>query len=221
MNEVIFGTVKSYTDLGMILDEDGVELGSPEPKRTLVDIMGMNGSLDLTPTISEEIRYKNRTIVLTFNVVDYQRRWQTVFSAIMNQIHGQNFNVTIEPDTDYYWDAFCIVNTNKSKKNKGTIVVKLDADPFKYKKTETTVSITCTNTSGTNKTITNGKAPVMPTFRAQSTGMSVKFGNVTHALTRNTDMQFDDIVFGSGNNTITILGTSNGVVKVTFREGML
>ena len=221
MNEVIFGTVKSYTDLGLILEEDGVDLGNPEPKRIFADVPGMNGILELTPAISEETTYQNRTIGLTFDMVDYQRRWLTAFSNIANQIHGRQLSVTIEPDTDYYWDAFCTVDSNKSDRNKGIVVVKLDADPFKYKKTLTTVSITCTNASGTERVITNGKAPVIPTFRAQSTGMSVSFGNVTHTLTRNTDMQFDDIIFGSGENTITVSGTSNGIVKVTFREGIL
>ena len=215
MNQVIFGYLQSYTDLGLFLTD--VEIGTPEPKRTVVDIPGRNGSLDLTYALSGEISYKSRSIKLTFAMADYQHRWPVLFSQILAQLHGLQMRVQIEPDTDYYWDAFCAVNTVKSNKNLGTVVVELDAYPFKKKLLPTAYTVIGT-TAGKSQICVCDRMPVVPTFQA-STACTLAFGTITKTLAAGNNT-FADIVFHEGDNEIIITGTG-AEVTVSYREGRL
>lgn len=215
MRQVIFGNLRSYTDLGLFLTE--VEIETPEPKRTVIDIPGRNGSLDLTYALSEEIAYKNRTITLTFAMADYQYRWPVLYSQILSQLHGKQIQVTIEPDTGYFWDSFCVVDTVKSDKNHGTIVIELDAYPFKKKSELTTYTIVGT-AAGKSQTCVCDRMPVMPEFYATQV-CTLRFGSSSKSLAVGNN-SFMDIVFHEGNNDIIIVG-SGAEVTVSYREGRL
>jgi len=217
MNQVYFGTIESYTDLGLMLSE--VETGTPEPKRTVIEVPGMNGVLDPTRHIYQDIFYQNRNIRLTFAMANYQNKWMELFSGITSKIHGRYFQVRIEPDQDYYWDAFCTVDTEKSDKNKGIVVVSLDAFPFKRKMEETSYDVIASSV-GRSQICMNSRMKVVPSFYASDSGISVSFGDVVHELTAAVEMTFPDIMFAEGENEILVTGTA-GTVTVTYREGSL
>ena len=217
MKEVIFGEVLSFTDLGLMLTDDGVHISTPDPKRVLTDVPGMDGSLELTYALSSKIRYKNRKIKLIFVMADYQYRWLSLFSKIIGAIHGKKLHVTIQPD-DYYWDAFCTVSEPKSNRNKGTVVVELDAYPYKLATVPTTVS---DSVSASSKTVTCFNASPMdavPSFYADH-ACTIIYNSVNYDLTAETETVFDGIVFSQGNTDITISGTANVTIKYT--EGIL
>ena len=215
MNQVLFGNLRSYTDLGLFLTD--AEIGTPEPKRTVVEVPGRNGSLDLTYALSGEITYKNRSIKLTFAMADYQHRWTILFSQILAQLHGKLMQVQIEPDTSYYWDAFCKVNTVKSDRNLGTIVVELDAYPFKKKTVLTTYDVSGT-TAGHSQICVCDRMPVVPNFYATQACV-LAFGSITKNLAVGNN-SFTDIVFHEGNSKIIVTGTG-ATVTVSYREGRL
>lgn len=217
MNEVIFGSIRSFSDLGMWLTD--VDMGIPEPQRMAITVPGRNGSLDLMPGLVPDTRYNNRKITLTFTMADYQRRWISLFAGIAGRIHGRQTQVIIQPDTGYYWDAFVTVNTAKCDRNKGTVVVNLDAFPYKYKVTETEYSVLA-GYGGTIQVCSVSGADVYPSFTADAGGCSVSFDGKTHNLTANTAMIFDDIVFTEGNNEILLTGSSTHVA-VRYRERCL
>lgn len=217
MNQVTFGSIRSQTDLGLTLID--VNIGIPDAKRILVDVPGRDGVLDLSPGIRPQSVFQNRKITLSFVMADYQKRWISLFSGIVTQLHGKRFHVVIEPDINYYWDAFCSVDTAQCDRNKGTVTVELDADPYKYKISETTYNIVAAS-SGREQICVNSRMQVNPSFYATDSGITVRFGDVEHTLAEVTPQSFADIAFTEGNNEILVTGTA-GTVTVTYREGIL
>lgn len=215
MNNVRFGSIKSYTDLGLMLTD--VDIATPEPRRVLVDVPGRDGSLDLTSALFPKIKYKNRTIKLEFARADYGRRWISLFSEIVRAIHGKQLQVIIEPDTGYYWDAFCVVDTAKNDRNKGIVNVTLDAYPYKYKVAETSVNVLAAY-AGTSVILTNSGMPVKPKFLASS-AVTITYDGKTYNLPANTETIFDDIVLTEFTTELIVTGT--GTVTITYREGIL
>lgn len=72
---VKIGNIHTYNDWKLILTK--VEKSFPEPKTETQEVPGMNGILDLTESLSDDIKYKNRIITLTFSVIN-RKRWETL-----------------------------------------------------------------------------------------------------------------------------------------------
>lgn len=212
MNQVYFGTIASYDDLDLFLAD--AETTSPEPQRELAEVQGRDGDLDLSYGLSPETHYKNRQITLNFVLKDFQRQWQEKFSNIMNLIHGQRYDVVIEPDTDVYWKAFCIVQKTKSDRNKGTVVIDLDCEPYAYKD----YSVTKTATSGgVSVTIPITRRTDVPTVTSAANITITKDGTV-YAFDAGTHRN-PELRLTKGNNTLTIKGS--GSVTIAYKDGTL
>ena len=56
---VIFGDNHSYRDWGLVTKTRPV-IGSPEPKTIYIDIPEADGQLDLTESLTGEVKFKNR-----------------------------------------------------------------------------------------------------------------------------------------------------------------
>ena len=212
MQQIIFGTIKSYDDMGLFLKD--LQKTSPEPKRNTVEVPGMDGTLDVTYGIGKEIRYKNRKITLEFVVNNYEYQWEEIFSEILNTLHGKRFHVYIEPDLQYYWDSFCSVNKVKSNRNKGTIVIDLDAKPYKCKDIEMTVP---GSISGREVELTLTRKPVVPEFVLVSSG-TIEFNGETYTMDAGRHRE-PEIQMGAGTHQMTI--TSAGPVKIIYQDGSL
>lgn len=215
MNEVIFGSVRSYTQFGLWLTD--VDIGIPEPRRMTVDVPGRDGILDLAGALYSKAVFKNRKITLDFAMADYQRRWISLFSAIVTAIHARQLQVVIQPDTGYYWDAFATVDFARCDRNKGAVRVVLDAYPYKYKAAETTVTANASY-SGTIVTLANSQMPAKPKFLA-SNAVTITAGGQTYSLPASSETQFDGLVLTEESTEIIVKGT--GEVVITYREGVL
>ena len=85
MQTVTFGTKNSYDDFGLILTDK--EIGFPEPKLEQIDLAGMDGVLDLSESLTDDIKYATRTLTFTFTVIDPIRRWSGIISDIAKMPH--------------------------------------------------------------------------------------------------------------------------------------
>ena len=61
MDGVTFGTKHSYRDWGLLLKSRPV-ISPPSPKTVYVDIPGSNGVIDLTESLTGDVKFDNRTI---------------------------------------------------------------------------------------------------------------------------------------------------------------
>lgn len=234
MNGVTFGTKHSYTDLDLILSSK--EIGMPEPKTETVDIPGADGELDLSETLSDEIKYKNRELKFTFTLLNALKRWSTKLSEVNNYLHGKKMRVIMDDDASFYYYGRCTVDSYASSKTLGTIIIKVDAKPYKIDLNSLTEAgedwlwdpfsflTGCIYTGSytvdgsLTATLYCPGMPVSPTFTA-STDMTITFDDTEYTLEANTETTFYDIRLSAGENELTFTGT--GTVTVTYEGGSL
>lgn len=214
INDVIFNNEKSaYDDWNIVLTK--AEIPLPTAKTSTVNIKGSDGVLDLSEVLTGDILYNNRTIKLTFEMMD-DTDYYNLISEISNYLHGKRITVNLTNDEDYYYVGRASINSWECVKRKGKIVVTVDCDPYKYAVVETMRTITV---SGQTKTVTlpNSRKRVCPNLNVSGTVVLI-IDNVAYELSEG-EQQLTNFKLVEGNNTIKITG--NGTVVITYRQGAL
>ncbi len=131
MQGVTFGVKHSYNNYSLMLAEPPV-VSPPKPKEHWVDIPGMNGALDLSKVQTGNMQYEMRTISMRFVYIGPRWDWPTVYSEIMNDIHGKNMHIILDDDPDYYYDGVVKVEKYEPKKAHFGLTVTCTVQPFKF-----------------------------------------------------------------------------------------
>lgn len=213
MKGVQFGNYHSFYEWGLILSSK--EINRAEPKIKHIEIEGSDGVLDLTE-FSGEVKYKNRTLLFNFkkaNIV--QDGYLALYSLVQNKIHGKVMNVILDDDPNYYYRGRVSINDWKSDKNIGLIVVEVDAEPYKYKLTETVVTQAVTDS--VTVTLSNTRKRVVPIIDITG-NINLTFGSNYYSLGAGR-YELPQVQLEEGNNSILLAGT--GTVTFTYREGSL
>ena len=214
INDVIFNNEKSaYDEWNIVLTK--AEIPLPTAKTSTVNIKGSDGVLDLSEVLTGDVLYNNRTIKLTFEMMD-DTDYYDLISNISNYLHGKRITVNLTNDEDYYYVGRASISNWECVKRKGKIVVTVDCDPYKYAVTETMRTITV---SGQTKTVTlpNSRKRVCPNLNVTGTVVLI-IDNVGYKLSEG-EQQLTNFKLVEGNNTIKITG--NGTVVITYRQGAL
>lgn len=236
MDGVTFGTKHSYRDWGLLLKSRPV-ISPPSPKTVYVDIPGSDGIIDLTESLTGDVKFDNRTITCEFVVLDARNRWSDIYSEIMDYLHGQRMRVRLDEDPTYYYEGRLQVNEWKSDKVTSTITIEGDVEPYKmemfssledwewdsfnfetgiirdYKEIRVDESLTFT--------IEGRRKSVVPSFTVVSddgSGLQVRFNGTTYDLPDGTSRVLN-IVIKNGTNTLYFTG--NGTVSIDYRGGRL
>lgn len=236
MNGVRFGGKHSYYDWGLILKSRPV-ISPPTPKTFYIDIPASDGGIDLTESMTGDVKFENRMITCEFNVIDARERWSNIYSEILDFLHGQKMNVIFDEDPTYQYIGRFVVDEWKSDKVTSTITINGNVEPYKlelfsslddwewdsfnfdkgiireYKnikiKDEFKIDI-----EGTRKS-------VVPSFVVNSTngkGLKVKFENTTYDLVDGTN-RILSIILKNGINSLYFTG--NGNVSIDYIGGRL
>ena len=192
----------SYKDFGLVLTEQNI--GVPTAKTYTVDIEGRNGALDLSESFGE-IKYGNRTVKLTFGLIEKIESWQSRMKTVAGFLHGQKMKITIWSDPDFYYVGRCFIDEYNSSERLGTIVISCDCEPYKYKQNLTEVTLT----AGKN-TVINGR---MTVFADLFNDSEVTIGNKVYG--EGTHLRAIKLVYGK--NTLN----SSGTAILKFQEGEL
>ena len=231
MKTVTFGTKNSFDEFGLLLKSKSI--GLPEPKTELVDIPYMDGMLDLTEALSPKIKYKNRTLELTFSTVR-RRSFLADLSKLAKYLHGKKLRVILSEDPGYYYMGRCTINPFKSNKGIGELVVNVDADPYKMETAgiageewlwdpfSFVDGIIRTNRFVINGTRTvsviNQTMNVSPTFVVTGGALTVTWNNINYRLPVGTTT-VEEIILEEGSNQLKFKG--NGTVVVKYQGGIL
>ena len=225
---LVVGGIDLTTEFQMILI-DGFELNPPEPKFYMIDIPGGNGMIDLTEALGGDVSYKNREQQFVFKAI-YPAQWEIVKTLVSNFLHGKYFEYQLSWDPGYtYKGRFQIVSYShmaKARGKLGEIVIKVTADPYKYKPSP----VIYANGIGGEKVIcVSGRKPVRPIIQtARST--TVTWKNKTFKVGKGT-FRLNDVLFQEGVNelyfnTFTITDTkwedlgAGGSNQMTWKEAM-
>lgn len=211
MNSVNFGEKNSYTDFGLILRPK--ERPFPTPKTNYVSIEGADGDLDLTTTLTGDVKYENISYTLDFYLKDERVNWETVLLNLSTYLHGKKMNLSFSDDPDFYYVGRYTLNPLTSDGNVGVISIDCTLEPYRYKKEETIETITGIGTL----TLSNMRKWVMPTITS-SESMEFVFEGKTFIV--NGTLQSPDIILKEGENTIEVTSGA-GTLAVTYREAKL
>lgn len=129
MKGVTLGGYHSYGTWGLWLKE-APEISPPEPQTYLVEIPGMDGSLDLTEKLSGGIRYKDRKIKMTFMFLS-RAEWPDVYSDMMSKLHGKSVQIVMDDDPGYYYFGRLAFDTPKLNNHASTFVINATVGPYK------------------------------------------------------------------------------------------
>lgn len=236
MNGVTFGNKHSYRDWGLFLKNRPV-ISPPTPKTIYVNIPGSDGVIDLTESLTGDVKFNNRTITCEFVVLDARNKWSNIYSEILDYLHGQQMKVRLDEDPTYYYIGRLQVNEWKSDKVTSTIVIEGNVEPYKmemfssledwewdsfnfetgiirdYKEIRVNESLTFT--------IEGRRKSVVPSFTVVSddgSGLQVRFNGTTYDLPDGTSRVLN-VVIKNGTNTLYFTG--NGTVSIDYRGGRL
>lgn len=213
MKGVTFGTKHSYKDFGLILSSKTI--GLPDLKTETQDVPGMDGELDLTDAITDDVKFKNRKLSFTFTVIDPVKQFFIVLSEVTNFLHGKRLRVVMDDDKNFYYEGRCKVNQFKTDKRTATIIIDCDVEPFK---TEINSYVNEVKVSGSATiNLINRRKIVSPTFTCTS-AMTVSFNSSTYSIPKGTTTVLD-IRLQEGDNYVTFRGT--GTVTIQYKGGSL
>ena len=231
MKGVMFGEKHSYNDWGLILSSNVIT--PPEPQLNMVTVPMKDGSLDLTESLTQDVKYKDRTITLTFTVIDARKNWSAKVSEISNYLHGNRMKIIIDDDIGFYYVGRVEVNEWNSEKSVGKLVIVCTVDPFKYDVNSSSVDwewdIFDFEEGIINETgalVVDGSTTInlicrrkrmFPTFTA-SAAMTVTFDGETYNLKAGSQKVYD-IFFVEGENELTFTG--NGTITIDYIGGSL
>lgn len=212
MNQIKFGTYKSYDDLYLICTKKTI--GSPTVKESTVEVEGGDGVLDYTEYFGD-VKYNNRQLKFEFESLVPQSQFPELYSAVLDALHGKKVQIVLDEDSDFYYVGRLSVSDFTNNRGIGSIKVDCDCDPYKYKKNATTVSKAV---SGSLEiTLPNLRKRVVPTITSSAT-MTFAFGDRTIQHNAGTFI-IPTLELVKGNNTVTVTGTGN--VLFTYQEGRL
>ena len=136
-------------------------------------------------------------------------------SKIRDALHGQHLKVILEEDSQYYYDGRCEVDTWIDNNSTGTVVVTIDAYPYKLKLEPTVVTVEVSSSEVI--TLVNMRKSVSPKIYTNSE-LKIGFENNVYILSPGIHI-FPDLVLKEGNNVMELTGTA--YVTFTYQEGGL
>ena len=231
MHGVTIGGYHSYNDLGLILSKKVIS--PPSPQKELVEVPMRDGSIDMSEVLTDNVKFNDRKITLTFSLIGRKSTWDAKFSEIANLIHGRRMQIIFDDDAAFYWIGRVSINDWVTDRNLGTMVVEAIAEPFKYDVLSSAVDwewdIFDFDNGIINETgelIVNGETTIslicrkkrmFPIFTA-SAAMTVTYDGETFDLVAGSQKMYD-IFLMEGNNELTFKG--NGTITIDYIGGSL
>jgi len=181
-HSITFGSKNTWDDWHIVPSSRPV-FDPPKVKTKTMDIQGKNGSLDLSEALTGYPVFNNREGSFEFIVLNDYNKWNELYSAISDYLHGRVMRAVLEDDPEYYYEGRFSVNKWKSDKNYSTISIDYSVFPYKRKllKSEMTLNVLAANNSKTISSSFYGTEPVCPEITVDCTlnVVSLRFENST------------------------------------------
>ena len=139
-----------------------------------------------------------------------------ITSEVAKYLHGKNVILTLSNDSLYYYTGRASINSWECVKRKGTIVITVDADPYKYEINEQITNIKLNNETK-SVVLINGRKHICPTLDVTGS-VELIWNGATYALSEGKQ-QVLRFVLNEDKNLVSFNGT--GTVKITYRRGAL
>lgn len=217
MYQFKIGDKFTSTDWGLLLSS--YDVGEPSPKTMYINIPASDGSLDLSQSLTGDIKFSNRKITAKFTIITARSGWQSKIDEIKAYCHGKKLNIIAPNDDTNYYVGRVTVGSLVKGSSSAEFTITIDCDPYKLANTETTYNFTIGVSATLTTTLVNTRKPVIPTFTVSKV-TNVVFGTVSVSLPIGTTTT-NKIVLAEGNNSITFNALSTTTIAVKYRKGAL
>ena len=221
---VTFGDKHSFDDFGIYLTSKTIN--PPEPQTNTISVPLRDGSIDLTESLTNDVKYSDRKIDMTFSVVHPMEQWSDKVSEIENYLHGKRMKVVFDDDANFYYIGRLKVNEWSSQKSIGKLVIECVADPYKYDIQDDWLwdpfdfengyiseSENIPVSGSTTIVIVGKRKKTYPTITASS-AMTVAYNGATYNLTEGINKLYD-MILDEGENTLTFSGSGSVLIEYT------
>lgn len=221
---VTFGDKHSFDDFGIYLTSKTIN--PPEPQTNTISVPLRDGSIDLTESLTNDVKYNDRKINMTFSVIHPMEQWSDKVSEIENYLHGKRMKVVFDDDQNFYYMGRLKVNEWSSQKSIGKLVIECIADPYKYdvqgdwlwdpfdfENDCISESENIIVSGSTSVVIVGKRKKTYPTITASAT-MSVSYNGTTYNLTEGINKLYE-MILDEGENTLTFNGSGSVLIEYT------
>lgn len=221
---VTFGDKHSFDDFGIYLTSKTIN--PPEPQTNTISVPLRDGSIDLTESLTNDVKYNDRKINMTFSVIHPMEQWSDKVSEIENYLHGKLIKVVFDDDQNFYYMGRLKVNEWSSQKSIGKLVIECIADPYKYdvqgdwlwdpfdfENDCISESENIIVSGSTSVVIVGKRKKTYPTITA-SAAMSVSYNGTTYNLTEGINKLYE-MILDEGENTLTFNGSGSVLIEYT------
>ena len=216
MRGVKFGDYHTYEDWKLILNAKNIS--PPSPKIVKVQVDGRDGDINLSRTLTGEMKYSNREASFTFLVTEgSQEEREELINSIVNLLHGNELKIIEPDDLDHYLIGEIVVTKTTNDKAYGTIEISADLEPYRYSISEVNRTITASETKVDVVLNNTGRKTVTPTLTVDGS-INLEFGSSSASLETGT-YKLSNLNLRSGGTVVTISGT--GSVVFTYREAVI
>lgn len=215
MIEAIINDIR-LSEYGLMLTD--VLISEPMPNRQTVTVPNRTGKLDLS---FKPITYQNRKVVLTCTVKTTPMLWEKTKADVYAAWHGRNVKAIIDDEPDYYWTGFCEITDAERDRNKGTIVITIDAYPYRMAAAVSGKTVTASSAGASVAVKNNGVLNVIPTFTTTAaTAVTVSNGTNSYSFSGAGNHKSANIILEAGKSTtLTLAAATDTKVAITWREG--
>lgn len=130
MRGVTFGGKHSYWDWGLLLKTFPI-VTPPEPKTKVVEVPGTDAVIDLTQVLTGQVHYKQREIKCQFTLPCNRDKWETVYTEILNHLHGKAMEIILDDDSEYFYTGRAKIASWEPSQHCVDIVITADVAPYK------------------------------------------------------------------------------------------
>lgn len=195
------------------------DIPDPEPKTNYVAIDGMDGTLDLSESLTGEIKYNDRTITASFwtDNGSYKDR-DALLRSIVSKLHGKKIKIIEPDDPDHYFYGRVKIKSKKNILPYAEITLEAICEPWRYAINESVRRVEVNSETATDVVINNnGVKTLCPTITITG-AVNILYNGVKTPLTNGT-YKISDVKLYQGVNVIGLSG--NGSATFTYTEADL
>lgn len=134
------GDFNTWYDWSLVLTAKDVT--PPEPKENYVNLDGMNGTLDLSESLTGEVTYEDRKISATFWTDKGTREDRVkLIRDIIAAVHGRKLRIVEPDDPDHFFKGRVKVKSYNNILPYAEIKVEITCEPWRYAIEESTRTV--------------------------------------------------------------------------------
>ena len=191
----------------------------PEPKTNYVNIDGMNGTLDLSESLTGEITYNDRTVTATFWTSEgsYKDR-EKLLRDIVSCLHGKKIKIIEPDDPEHYFYGRVKIVSKINILAYAEFSIECTCEPWRYSIEDTFRTFDVNSTLVNNLVINNqGIKTLTPDIEVVG-AIDITYGDSKISLIDGV-YKISDIRLKQGVNVIGVSG--NGSVTFKYKEADL